>query len=140
MNALVPEVLGWLAARRIPLVGPPMYRYWVVGDADTEFRLDVAAPVAEPVDGDDRVRPGSVPVGRYVTAVHTGHPDRLASSLRTVEDWATGQGLTFDTWRTGSEVVWGARVEAFPTDPRVEPDRNRWSIEVAYRLADGAAS
>lgn len=36
------------------------------------------------------------------------------------------------------EVVWDGRFEFYPTDPAVEPDPERWEIEVAYLLASDA--
>lgn len=52
-NALVGEVFGWLAQGGIPPAGPLFYRYWVVGDADRAFDLEVGCrlPARSPGTG-----------------------------------------------------------------------------------------
>jgi len=37
---------------------------------------------------------------------------------------------------TDAGDAWGARLEVFLTDPRVEPDIERWQTELAFLLAD----
>jgi hypothetical protein len=31
---------------------------------------------------------------------------------------------------------WNARIESYRTDPNVQPDMNKWEVELAFRLAD----
>jgi effector-binding domain-containing protein len=93
--------------------------------------------IAAPVAGDDRVTVGVLPAGRYVTTRHVGHPSTLMAATAALLEWAAAQGLTWDVSASPSGERWGARLEIYLTDPRVEPDMNRWETELAFRLADG---
>ena len=46
------------------------------------------------------------------------------------------QGLAFDRWDTEQGDNFRGRYEAYLTDPKVEPLKSRWKIEVAIKLAD----
>jgi effector-binding domain-containing protein len=86
---LHPQVFAWLGERGIPPVGPPFWKYNVI-DMERALEVEVGAPVAAAVDGDDRVLAGVLPAGRYATlrhaAVHraprrAGRSDRVAAGL-----------------------------------------------------------
>ncbi|REE97007.1 GyrI-like domain-containing protein [Thermomonospora umbrina] len=130
VNALVPEVFAWLAERGIAPAGPLFYRYRVAGDMDAPFVVEVGVPVAEPAEGDDRVLAGTIPAGRYATLTHHGHPDGLYGSITRLQREAADQGLE---WAMEGEVLAGC-FEFYLTDPEVEPDMDRWSIELAYLI------
>ncbi|MFC6081755.1 GyrI-like domain-containing protein [Sphaerisporangium aureirubrum] len=132
VNALVPEMFAWLAGRGILPAGPPFYRYWVAGDWEREFRLEVGVPVAAPVEGDGRVVPGTIPAGRYLVAVHQGHPDRLIHTIHAVDKWAADHGVRWDTRLADGEEVWQGRFDFWLTDPAHSPDPETWSTELAY--------
>lgn len=95
----------------------------------------MGAPIHREVSGDGRVKAGRVPAGSYATVVHVGHPDRLEESLDRLEGWIEDRGLKVAQHTRNGEVVWDGRFEFYPTDPAVEPDPERWEIEVAYLLA-----
>jgi effector-binding domain-containing protein len=137
--ALVGEVIGWLGEKGIGLAGAPFFRYWVIGDMDTAFDLEVGAPVAEAVAGDERVIAGAIPAGSYLTFTHRGHPDRLVQTLTAVEEWASSHGLEWNNRKEGESEVWGGRFEFYLTDPNVQPDPEKWAIELAYQLKDNSA-
>ncbi|GII89224.1 hypothetical protein Ssi03_72140 [Sphaerisporangium siamense] len=137
VNALVPEVYAWLRDRSVPPAGPLFYRYWSV-DVRGDISLEVGVPVAAPVTGDGRVIAGVIPGGRYATLLHTGHPDRLLESLTALEKWGPAHGLRWDNRHEGGHEVWGGRFEFYLSDPAVEPDMDKWSIEIAYRIAGDA--
>jgi len=136
VNALVPEVYGRLGRRRIVPAGPLFYRYRVIGGMDVPFELEVGVPVPEPIEPDGRIIPGSIPPGRYATLTHHGHPDGLFDAITALQEWGTAQGITWDIRREGGTEIWGGRFEFYLTDPAVEPDMTKWSIELAYRLQD----
>ncbi|MFP3914518.1 MAG: GyrI-like domain-containing protein [Actinomycetota bacterium] len=138
VTALVGEVMGCVHERGLELTAPPFFRYWVIGDTEKRFQLEIGVPIDREVDGDDRVRPGRIPAGSYATAVHEGHPDRLEGTSSRLEDWIGRQGLEVALRSQGGEEVWEGRFEFYPTDPRVEPDASRWEVEVAYLLASGS--
>lgn len=117
------------------MAAPPFFRYWIIGGEEKRFQLEVGAPIEREVAGDDRLRASRVPAGSCATVVHVGHPDRLEKSLARLEGWIENRGLQVAPHTRNGEVVWDGRFEFYPTDPTVEPDRERWEIEVAYLLA-----
>ncbi|HEV7652319.1 MAG TPA: GyrI-like domain-containing protein [Actinophytocola sp.] len=131
VNALVPEVYGWLAARGITPAGAVFFRHSVVGGFDEKFSVEVGVPVAEPVEGDGRVLAGAKPAGRYVVAVHRGHPDGIAKSHLALVEWAGEHGV--ELAKDGE--VWGGMYESYGTDPAVEPDMDEWETELAYLVS-----
>jgi effector-binding domain-containing protein len=135
VTPLVAEVFGWLGQRGVEPAGPPFFRYWVVGDAEREFDLEVGVPVARGVPCEGRVVSGTIPAGSYATLVHTGHPDRLVRSLAAMEEWRRRERVAWSMRRRGEAEVWGGRFESYLTDPAEQPDLERWSIELAYLLA-----
>jgi effector-binding domain-containing protein len=131
-NALVPEIFEWLGRNGLELAGPPFFRYWVIGDMDTEFSLEVGVPVARPVDGDGRVIAGSIPAGTYVPYVHHGHPDKLFETQEALESWAKSNGNEWQNRVEDGAEVWRGRFLFFLTNPEVEPDLNNWETEIAF--------
>jgi effector-binding domain-containing protein len=135
-DATIPELFGWLEKHGIPPAGPPFIRYHVI-DMPAELDVEFGMPVQATVEGDDRVRPGSLPAGRYVTLLHTGPYDGLTASNAALQDWARDRGITFDSWDTERGEAWRCRVEHYPTDPAAEPDPAKWEVDVAYLVTEG---
>jgi effector-binding domain-containing protein len=110
--------------------GPVFFRLHVV-DMDGDMDIEVGAVTETPVAGDERVRPGVLPAGRYAALTYVNHGRRANGTLI---DWANAEGLTFDrvTGPRGDEF--GCRYEAYLTDPRTERMKTRWQIELAIRL------
>jgi DNA gyrase inhibitor GyrI len=131
----IPLLLGWLREHGVEPAGPPFLRYHVI---DMERAMDVEAGV--PVDAappdDGEIRAGTLPAGRYATVAQVGHPDRLVDVTADLLRWAHDAGLTWDRRPGPDGERWGCRLESYPTDPTVEPDMNRWTTELAFRLAD----
>jgi len=130
----IPEVFGWLAARGIPPAGGPFLRYRVI-DMARGLEIDAGVPVATPVTGDGEVFADTLPAGRYVTAVHTGHPAQLAQATAALLDWAKQRGLVWDSAPGEGGERWGCRLEIYHTNPAEEPDMNKWETELAFRLS-----
>lgn len=131
---LHPQVFAWLRERDIPPAGPPFWKYNVV-DMDRDLEVEVGAPVAAAVDGDDRVLAGVLPPGRYATLRYTGHPGGLADATASLLAWAEREGLAWDVRRTGDAERWAARLEIYETDPASEPDMSKWTTQLAFRLS-----
>jgi effector-binding domain-containing protein len=131
----IPEVFGWLAARGIEAAGPPFLRFDVI-DACRGLEVEAGVPVAAAPDGDDAVRPGVLPAGRYATVVHIGHPDELIGVTANLLDWTAAQGIRWDMAETEAGQRWGCRLEIYRTNPAEVPDPARWETELAFRLAD----
>lgn len=132
---LHPAVFGWLAERDVPPAGHPFWKYNVI-DMERELEVEVAAPVAAAVGGDDRVLAGVIPAGRYATLRYTGHPDGLIGATASLLDWAARRNLAFDVTPTEDGDRWAARLEVYETDPAVEPDMGNWTTQLAFRLSD----
>jgi hypothetical protein len=131
---LADELFVWLAKRRIEPAGPVFYRYWIIGGNDELSQLEVGIPVEQVVPGDDRVISSFIPGGSYATALHEGHPDHLAKSLNELEIWVKKEGLEVDRRWEGKTEIWNGRFESCLTDPKAEPDLNKWKIKIFYLL------
>jgi effector-binding domain-containing protein len=139
LPTVIPQLMGetfaWLNQRQTPPAGPPLIR-WLVIDMERAVEIEIGVPVAEPAAGDARVKPGVLPAGRYLTAVHTGpYGEQLMHATAEFLDWAAQHGIVWQTTRRGADQVWGARVEFYPTDPQQEPDPEKWQTELAFLTA-----
>jgi effector-binding domain-containing protein len=139
---LHPQVFAWLSEREIPPVwlseqdipvGLPFVKYNVI-DMDREIEVEVGAPVAAVLNGDDRVLAAVLPAGRYATLQYTGHPRGLAGATASLQEWAAGQDLTFDVEHAESGDRWAARLEIYETYP--DPDMSKWTTQLSFRLSD----
>lgn len=135
-DATFPELFGWLDRHGIAPAGPPFIRYHVI-DMQAELDIEFGMPVPAAVAGDDRVRPGVLPAGRYVTLRHIGSYDGLIASNAALQDWAQDRGITFDSWDTERGEAWRSRVEHYPVDPSAEPDPAKWEVDIAYLVSEG---
>ena len=135
-SVLVEEILAWLEEKGVQPSGAPFFRYFVIGDTDKNFKLEVGVPITSPMFGDDRVITGTIPSGKYATLVHYGHPDHISSSFTVLEEWAREHEVEWDNQMGDGEEVWGGRFEYYLTDPAVEPDFEKWSTEIAYKIKE----
>ena len=102
-------------------------------DMDGPMDVEVGVVTDEAVPGDGRIRPGSLPAGRYATLTYINHGRRANGTRR---DWAQEQGLTLDCATDLDGERFGCRYEAYLTDPRPERMKTRWRTELAIRLVD----
>lgn len=134
LASLHPEVFAWLDARGERAVGAPFLKYNVV-DMERELEVEVGVPVAEVVAGDQRVLSGVLPAGSYAATIYTGHPDGGLDATAALLDWAAKKGLAWEVSDTPRGQRWGGRLEIYDTDPREEPDMNKWQTRIVFRLA-----
>ncbi|MGC5165976.1 GyrI-like domain-containing protein [Luteimicrobium sp. DT211] len=137
----IPHVIERAHALGLEPDGPPFFRYDVI-DMARELVVEAGIAVAREVApgtalGD--LEAGILPAGRYATVVHVGRPDTLVDATARHLRWAADAGLAFDVRPSDDGDVWGCRLERYLTDPRVEPDADRWETELAFRLADDSA-
>jgi effector-binding domain-containing protein len=125
------ELFEWLGSRSAVPTGPPFVRYLRV-DMNSLLEIELAAPADVEPGGDQRVRSGVLPSGRYVTLRHVGPYDGLVTANANLQEWASAQNLTFQI--DGS--IWRGRIERYLTDPSQEPDPSRWQTEIAYLVND----
>lgn len=126
------ELPAWLNKRELAAAGPPFLRYYVI-DMEGEMDIEYGMPVATPQPGDGRVGPGVLPAGRYASLIYVGNG---LTGNKTLLQWARAEGLAWDRWRDPKGDAFRCRIETFHTDPKVEPRKTRWEIEVAIKLAD----
>jgi effector-binding domain-containing protein len=131
----MPGLFDWLGSRGIEPADAPFFKYNVI-DMERELEVEVGVPVAAPVPGDGEVESGVLPAGRYAKVTHVGHPDQLVDATAALLAWAAEQGLRFDVVQTDAGERWGCRLEVYNSDPAVEPDMNKWEIDLLFRLAD----
>lgn len=139
IGAVVPplssEVFGWLGAHDLKPAGSAFWRYAVI-DMSGYLQIEAGEPTAVQVDGDERVRSGVLPAGRYATLRHIGAPHTLIDATGRLLEWADGQGLRWDVSSSPEGERWGCRLEIYHTNPEEQPDLNKWETELAFRLAD----
>jgi effector-binding domain-containing protein len=137
-----PQLFAWLGQHGIEPAGPPFIRYLEVDESGEPLEIEVAAPIAgqtEPVT-DDTVRAGTLPAGRYVTALHTGpyrHDDvpDLVDAQAALRSWTEQNGVT-----TGRPSERGTQlsccVEHYRVGPPLEQDWTKWETELAYLVVE----
>jgi effector-binding domain-containing protein len=130
------EVYAWLAEHGLSPAGPPFLRYLVI-DMERTLRIEAGVPVEAPVPasltGPGDVQGGVLPAGRYLTATHTGHPDRLKPATAAFLAWAEEHGLHFDHVDTPEGDRWACRLEVYKDEPG-EP-MEQWETDLVFRLA-----
>jgi effector-binding domain-containing protein len=130
------EVYGWLANKGLKPAGAPLWRYRVI-DMAAKLEIDVGVPVGRPVTGDNRIIADTLPAGRYATVVYTGPYGGLMQATADLLAWAHNKGIVWDRSDQGSKgESWGARIEHYLTDPREEPNSEKWQTELAFKLVD----
>ena len=121
-----------MKAEGVEPAGQPFFRYYVI-NMEGEMDVEVAIPVAAPVAGNGRVCAGVMPAGRYASLVYVGTGYTGSGALTR---WAMENGLAFDEWAVPQGMAYRARYERYLTDPKVQPLKSKWEVEVAIRLAD----
>ena len=130
----MPEIFERLAGQGVEPAGPPFFRYRVI-DMERQLEVEGGVPVAAPVTVDG-LSADVLPAGRYVVTTFTGHPDRLITVTADLLSWADDQGLTFEQHNEPQGHLWACRLEIYETDPADEPDMDRWTTTLAFKLAD----
>lgn len=132
-NELLDELFGWLRTAGVDDSGMFFLRLHVI-DMAGPMDLEVGMMTPKPLPGDDRVRPATLPAGRYATLTYRNHSLRANRALL---DWIADQQLALDRREVPEGDLFGCRYEAFRTDPRTEPRKTKWEVELDMRLADG---
>ena len=72
---------------------------------------------------------GTMPAGRYATLSYKIMPE----GQRRVARLGPANGLTLDRWTVPEGDAFACRYEAFWTDPKVEPHKTKWTVELSMR-------
>jgi hypothetical protein len=127
-NDLLDELDTWLGKHGIDDVGPFFLRLHVI-DMSGPMDLEVGVVTPAPLDGDDRVRPAVLPAGAYATLTYRNHSIR---ANRALIDWAAENRIAFDRHDVPEGDMFACRYEAFRTDPRTEPRKTKWEVELNF--------
>jgi len=125
------ELNKWVAENKIKTAGPPFLRYHVI---DMRGFMDIAfcVPVKKILPDNGNVKADVIPAGLYASLIYSGGG---ISGNRALIKWVRVQGMDFDRWDTDQGDNFSGRYETFLTDPKIEPRKSRWQIEVAIKLA-----
>ncbi len=82
---------------------------------------------------DERVIADVLPAGRYASLIYSGGGYQGNKAL---VEWVRANAVPVDRWDTDKGDNFRCRYERFLTDPKVEPRKTKWDIEVAFKLVD----
>jgi len=132
VTKLFKEMNAWAKKHDLKPAGPPFLRYHVI-DMEAEMDIEVGMPVSAALPGDDRVCADVLPAGRYASLIYTGSG---YSGNKALVEWAKANGIAWDRWDDAKGDAFRSRYESYLTDPKIEPKKTKWEVEVAIKLAD----
>lgn len=126
------ELTIWLRDHQIEHAGPAFLRYHII-DMEGIMHIEVGIPVAIPHPGDGRVCPDVLPTGRYASLIFVGHG---LTGNKALGHWAYHNNIVWDRWDDPRGDAFHARTETYLTDPKVQPLKTKWEVEVAIKMKD----
>ena len=126
------EMRKWSKENSLPEDGPYFVRYYHCDMKDI-MDVEVGLMTNSSHVGNGRIKPGSLPKGRYATLVYRGNGLRGNQALM---KWATDHGVTFDPLVPDAVESYTCRYEAYLTDYRIESRKLLWDVELSIRIAD----
>ncbi len=126
------ELRKWIKENSLPEDGPYFLRYYRT-DMKGIMDVEVGFLTNAGLDGQGRIKPGSLPKGRFATLVYRGNGLRSTQALM---KWAADHELRFDRLVAGDRESFTCRYEAYLTDYRSEPRKLLWDIELSIKIAD----
>jgi effector-binding domain-containing protein len=140
VDTAFPQLFRWLADHGVKPSGPPFIRFRELDRDGEPLEIEVAAPVETQAEGDERVKAGTLPAGRYLTLLHRGPyrsesaPD-LAAAREQLTTWAAERGIVHSR-ATADGTTLPCAVERYLIGPVEEPDFTKWETEFAYLVLD----
>ena len=131
VDGLRKEVAVWVNENKIITAGPLFLRLHVI-DMRGVMDISVGVPVLEALPDHGRIKADVLAGGRYASLIYSKGG---ISGNRALIEWVRASGLDFDRWDSEQGDNFRSRVEFFLTDPRLEPRKSYWEIEVAIKLA-----
>ena len=119
---LIPELFQWLKEKQIQYTGAPFF-YYVKMEGE-QLEVEVGIPTNSYLNGDDRVRPGTFPAGKYAVAKYIGPYNKLFAVHTDIEKWKDDNNIKFKS----------PKVEFYPTDPSAEPNPEKWQTVIINRI------
>ena len=132
VSGISKELTMWIDQNKVKTSGPPFLRFHVI-DMRGSMDISFCFPVRKALPDDGDVKADAIPAGRYASLIYSGGG---ISGNRALIEWVRAQGLNFDRWNTEQGDNFRGRYETYLTDPKIEPRKSKWKIEVAIKLAD----
>jgi effector-binding domain-containing protein len=126
------ELHKWARANSIPEEGPYFVRYYHCDMTDI-MDVEVGLMTKSGHPGGGRIKPDSLPKGRYATLIYRGNGLRGNQALM---KWAKDNGHKFDPIDPRLAESYVCRYEAYLTDYRVESRKLLWDVEMSIKIAD----
>ncbi|MET3899743.1 effector-binding domain-containing protein [Devosia sp. UYZn731] len=123
------ELIDWLKANNVPYTGRLFLRFHVVNMTGT-MDMEAGVITSERLGGDDRIKPGELPAGDYVTLTHRDHSVRANKLLL---QWAADNQIELDKTTGESGDHFACRYERVSSDIRTERRRTNWLVELNIR-------
>ena len=132
VDKLRKELAKWFMAQEIEPQGPSFLRYHII-DMAGDMEIEYGFCVAQPLMGDERVKVNVLPAGRYVGLIYSG--SGLQGNKALIQ-YIHDNDLPVDRWGDPKGDGFRCRYEMYLTDPKIEPRKTKWDIEVAIKLRD----
>jgi effector-binding domain-containing protein len=132
IGKITKELNEWVEENKVKTAGPPFLRYHII-DMRGFMHISYGVPVRKALPDDGRVQADELPVGKYASLIYSGGG---ISGNRALIEWVRAQGLEFDRWDTREGDNFRGRYETYLTDPKIQPLKSKWQIEVAIKLKD----
>ena len=132
VDKMLKELRTWVKQHGIADEGPFFLRYHVI-DMNGPMDIEVGFMVSAHLPGNERVKPGMLPAGRYASLIYTG--SGMAGNKALI-GWAQENGIAWDRWDDAAGDAFRCRYEAYLTDYRVEHRKTLWEIDLAIKIAD----
>lgn len=126
------ELRKWSKENSLSEEGPYFVRYYHCDMKDI-MEVEVGLMTNSGLVGEGRIKPGSLPKGKYATLVYRGNGLRGNQALM---KWAKDNGITFEPLVADAVESYTCRYEAYLTDYRTEPRKLLWDVELSIKLAD----
>lgn len=125
------DLRAWSKANGLEEDGPYFLRYYHcdmrdIMEIEAGF-LTGAAPLDHP-----QIKGGLLPGGRYASFIYRGNGLRGNQALM---QWGRDTGTAFAAIDPTRAESYLCRYEAYLTDPRVEPRKLLWDVELSIKLA-----
>ncbi len=126
------ELRKWSKENSLSEEGPYFVRYYHC-DMTEIMEVEVGLMTNSGHAGQGRIKPGSLPKGRYATLVYRGNGLRGNQALM---KWATENGIKFDPIDVRKKETYICRYEAYLTDYRIESRKLLWDVEMSIKIVD----
>ena len=126
------ELNTWITGQDIKPSGPPFLRFHVI-DMRGFMDISFCVPVRKALPDKGDIKADVLPAGRYASLIYSGGG---ISANRALIEWVRAKGMDFDRWDTEQGDNFRGRYETYLIDPKIEPRKSKWKIEVAIKLAD----